>query len=301
MKRSHAGLPVWASALLALGIAQAAVPVAAQSLELYELTDRLDRLQRQVQTLQRSMSRETAPGRNTDAAAQAEIRLNEFEGLVRGLEKRIETLENDRRRDAERLDKLASDLALRLQALERGAPPATAAAPAEPGGTIIGGTTAPDAPPRPLGTIRVGDAAEPPAPAPPPSLPAGSAKEQYDYALSLTLKEADYAKAGAAFLAFIDRHPKHELTGNAYFWLGRTHFVRKEYERASYAFADGYKKFPRGPKAPDNLYNLGMSLRELGKKVEACTAFGRLLDQFPKVNRTLKNRVSRQRKRLKCG
>ena len=149
----------------------------------------------------------------------------------------------------------------------------------------------------------MGGAAQPPAPAAshPPALPAGTAKEQYDYALSLTLKEADYAKAGAAFIAFIDRHPKHELTGNAYFWLGRTHFVRKEYERASYAFADGYKKFPRGPKAADNLYNLGMSFRELGKKGEACTAFARLLDQFPKVNRTLKNRVSRQRKRLKCS
>ena len=306
MKRSLAWLAAPASALLAIGIATAPVPAAAQSLELYEITDRLDRLQREVQTLQRSVSRDAASGRTTDAAAQAEIRLNEFEGLIRGLEKRIETLENDRRRDAGRLDKFASDLELRLRTLEQGAPPPpTAAPPGEQGASIIGGTTAPDAPPRPLGTLRQGAAAPPPAAAEaapaPPVLPPGSAKEQYDYALSLTLKEADYTKAGAAFRAFIDSHPKHGLTGNAYFWLGRTHFVRKDYEGASFAFADGYRKFPRGPKAPDNLYNLGMSLRELGKKREACTAFARLLDKFPKVNRTLKNRVSRQQKRLKCS
>ena len=301
MKRSLAGLAVPASVLLALGIATVPVPAAAQSLELYEITDRLDRLQREVQTLQRSVSRDAASGRNSDAATQAEIRLNEFEGLIRSLEKRIETLENDRRRDAQRLDKLASDLELRLRTLEQGAPPSPPAAPPrEAGASIIGGTAAPDAPPRPLGTLKLGAAAAVPPPAA-PVLPPGSAKEQYDHALTLTLKEADYGKAGAAFRAFIDTHPKHDLTGNAYFWLGRTHFVRKDYEGASFAFADGYRKFPRGSKAPDNLYNLGMSLRELGKKREACTAFARLLDKFPKINRTLKNRVSRQQKRLKCS
>ncbi len=301
MKRSLAGLAVPASVLLALGIATVPVPAAAQSLELYEITDRLDRLQREVQTLQRSVSRDAASGRNSDAATQAEIRLNEFEGLIRSLEKRIETLENDSRRDAQRLDKLASDLELRLRTLEQGAPPSpTAAPPREAGASIIGGTAAPDAPPRPLGTLKLGAAAAVPPPAA-PVLPPGSAKEQYDHALTLTLKEADYGKAGAAFRAFIDTHPKHDLTGNAYFWLGRTHFVRKDYEGASFAFADGYRKFPRGSKAPDNLYNLGMSLRELGKKREACTAFARLLDKFPKINRTLKNRVSRQQKRLKCS
>ena len=306
MKRSLAGLPGPAAAVLALAIAAAPWPAAAQSLEYFQLMERIERLEGEIRTLRETMSRGATPGRTTAAAAQAEIRLNDFEGLLRGLEQRIETLENAGRRQAERLDKLASDLELRLRALEQGgATPSAGAPPGEaPAGgqtaTIIGGTTAPDAPPRPLGTIRVGAAAAP-APAAPPALPAGSAKEQYDYALSLTLKEADYTRAGAAFRAFIDRHPKHGLTGNAYFWLGRTHFVRQDYEGASFAFADGYRKFPKGPKAADNLYNLGMSLRELGKTREACTAFARLLDRFPKVNRTLKNRVSRQQKRLKCG
>ena len=303
MKQFQAGLPIPVYALVALGIAAVPMPAASQSTEFYELTDRLERLQREVQTLQRSVSRAGARGPVDAAAANAEVRLNEFEALIRGLERRIETLENERRRDAERTEKLASDLELRLRALERGAPASTAADASGEAGTenasIIGGTTAPDAPPRPLGTLKRGSAAAAVKPA--PILPAGSPKEQYDYALSLTLKEADYTKAGAAFRTFIDKHPKHALTGNAYFWLGRTYLVRKDYQNASFAFADGYKKFPRGPKAPDSLYNLGVSLRQLGKKREACTALARLLDEFPKTNPTLKKRVSRQQKRLKCS
>ena len=308
MKGFQAGLPFPAYALIALGMACVPLPAAGQSADLYELTDRLDRLQREVQTLQRTVSRGGGAGRTADSAANAEVRLTEFEALIRGLEQRIETLENEKRRESERLQKLTSDLQLRLQALEQGTPAPDAADATAAAGvrnpSIIGGTTAPDAPPRPLGTLKLRDAeaAAEPAPAPAePLLPPGSAKEQYDYALSLTLKEADYAKAGTAFRAFIDTHPKHQLTGNAYFWLGRTYFVRKDYENASFAFADGYRKFPRGPKAPDSLYNLGVSLRHLGKKREACTALARLLDKFPNVNRTLKTRVSRQRKRLKCS
>ena len=305
MKGFQAKLPIPAYAAIALGMAAVAGPAAGQSADIEELTQRLDRLQREVQTLQRSVSRGTVAGRTVESAAHAEVRLTEFEALLRGLERRIETLENDRRRDAERLEKLASDLELRLQALQGQTPvPATpgetaAGGPRNP--SIIGGTAAPDAPPRPLGTLNLRDAKAAAKTPPEPVLPAGTAKEQYDYALSLTLKEADYAKAGTAFRAFIDNHPKHSLTGNAYFWLGRTYFVRKDYENASFAFADGYKKFPKGSKAPDSLYNLGVSLRQLGKKREACTVLARLLDRFPNVNRTLKTRVSRQRKRLKCS
>ena len=308
MKGFQAGLLLPAYALIALGTVAVPVPAAGQSADLYELTDRLDRLQREVQTLQRTISRGAAAGRAADSAANTEVRLTEFEALLRGLEQRIEALENERRRDSERLEQLSSDLQLRLQALEQAAPAPdaadAAAAPGIPNPSIIGGTAAPDAPPRPLGTLKLRDAPAAAKPAPRPAaplLPAGTAKEQYDYALSLTLKDADYAKAGTAFRAFIDKHPKHQLTGNAYFWLGRTYFVRKDFENASFAFADGYRKFPRGPKAPDSLYNLGVSLRHLGKKREACTALARLLDEFPNVNRTLKTRVSRQRKRLKCG
>ncbi len=100
--------------------------------------------------------------------------------------------------------------------------------------------------------------------------------------------------------AFIDAHPKHKLTSNAHYWLGETYYVRKQFQQAAYTFADGFQKFPKSPKAADNLLKLGMSPGQLGKKKQACTAFSRLLANFPKADRNLRNRVSREQRRLKC-
>ncbi len=273
-----------------------------------ELTNRIERLQRELQTLRQTVDR------GAQFAATVEVRLGELERLIRGLEQRIESLEIVGRRAKPKLERLAADLEHRLRTLEQsGLPPSPVAGigtGAARAATIIGGTTAPDAPPRPLGTLRLTKSGQPVAPVGAPQgagaasaapvLPEGDPKEQYDYALSLILNAQDFAKAEKAFAAFIERHPEHDLAGNAYFWLGQTHFVRKDFQNAAFAFADGFQRFPRSDKAPENLYKLGTSLGRLGKTREACTAFSRLLETFPKANRTLKTRISRQRKRLKC-
>ena len=288
-------------------------PALAQSGRAGTLTDRIERLERELRTLRRAVPRGGAPTAavsNTQFAATVEIRLSEMEVLIRGLERRIESLEIAERRARSRSERVATDLEHRLRGLERGQTPpgaaagaATAPAPAPAGAaTIIGGTTAPDASPRPLGTLRLSGSGQPAAtPArPAPTLPEGGPKEQYDHALSLIRDEQDFAKAEKAFAAFIARHPKHALAGNAYFWLGQTHFVREDFQNAAFAFADGFQRFPRGEKAPENLYKLGASLGRLGKTQEACVAFRQLLETFPKAGRTLKSRIARERKRLKC-
>ena len=305
-------------------------PAYAQTTQLRDVSTQLDRLRREVQTLQRTVYRggtppaSTAPAAPTTVtptaptgfAANFEVRLSDLENVIRRLEQRVETLEVSERRNQERLEKFTSDLEVRLRNLEQGAAPpppvagnrASSKHGAANAATMTGGTRAPDAPPRPLGTLRTnkkddkGQTArsETRVASLGPALPPGNAKQQYDFALSLILNEQDFAKAENAFRAFIENHPKSNLTGNAYFWLGQTHFVRKQYEDAAFAFADGFKKFPRGTKAPENLYKLGMSLRQLGRQREACTAFSRLLDNYPKINRTLKSRIARQQKRLKC-
>ena len=336
-------LGLLACAALALN----AGPVLAQSGQLGELSDRIARLQRELQTLQqtvyrgtkpatgaaRAVARSAAPARDSGFAATVEIRLSEFETLIRGLERRIESLEVAEHRSKGRIERMAADLEHRLRNLEQGqAPPPPVADAAGTAGriggrfgggsaglatTIIGGTTAPDAPPRPLGTIRLRKSNQPGAPpatgarpaaragtqfaSTSPILPPGEPRQQYDYALSLILNEQDFAKAEKAFTAFIDIHAEHKLAGNAYFWLGQTHFVRKDFDNAAFAFADGFKKYPRSNKAPENLFKLGMSLGRLGKTREACTTFSRLLETFPQTGKTLKTRISRQRKRLKCA
>ncbi|MDE0797512.1 MAG: tol-pal system protein YbgF, partial [Alphaproteobacteria bacterium] len=131
-------------------------------------------------------------------------------------------------------------------------------------------------------------------------LPAGMPKAQYDYALSLMLKQQDFAKAETALKSFIETNPNNRLTGNAHYWLGETFYVRESYQDAAFAFAEGFQKYPKGNKAPDSLLKLGMSLDRLEKRREACTAYSRLLSTFPKAGARLKARVQREQSRAKC-
>ena len=100
--------------------------------------------------------------------------------------------------------------------------------------------------------------------------------------------------------SFIDGNPKHALTSNAHYWLGRTFFVRADYENAAFAFAEGFQKFPETKKAPANLLNLGMSLSRLGKNREACTTYTRLLRTYQDAGDSIKRRITRERRRAKC-
>ena len=166
---------------------------------------------------------------------------------------------------------------------------------------------APGAPPRPPGTIPKDLAVDAPRgpdpaakPAAEPALPAGTPQQQYDYALSLMLQKQDFARAETSLRAFVEAHPKDPLAGNAQYWLGETHFVRKNYQDAAFAFADAFQKYPKGNKAPDSLLKLGMSLGELDKRKEACTAYARLLETYPKVGPQLRGRVEREQRRSKC-
>ena len=76
--------------------------------------------------------------------------------------------------------------------------------------------------------------------------------------------------------------------------------MRKDYQKAAFIFAEGFQKFPKSPKAVDNLMNLGMSLARLEKKKEACTTFRRLLKNYSKLRGNVKRRVQREQKRLRC-
>ena len=112
------------------------------------------------------------------------------------------------------------------------------------------------------------------------TLPSGSASEQYNTAFGL-LKQADYPAAEEALRTFVQQHPNDPLAGNAQYWLGETYFARGKYADAASAFAEGYKRYPKGPKAADDLLKLGMSLGRANQKQNACVALIQLDHDFP--------------------
>jgi tol-pal system protein YbgF len=136
----------------------------------------------------------------------------------------------------------------------------------------------------------------------PPSageMPAGSASAQYNAAYGL-LKQADYPAAEEALKTFVAQHPNDALAGSAQYWLGETYYARGRYAEAASAFAEGYKKYPRGTKAADDLLKLGMSLARANQKQNACVAFAQLDHDFPNPGSSIKDHSVAEKKRLGC-
>ncbi|MDE1903268.1 MAG: tol-pal system protein YbgF [Alphaproteobacteria bacterium] len=243
------------------------------------LSDRLDRMQRDLDALQRQVYQGNpppatgqAPQASGPAALQDEDRMTRLEDQMRDLTGKVETLNNAISQLGARLDKLSSDVDMRLTTLEHGAPAGGNAPPAAPG--------------------RAPAAASANAPATTPN-------QQYQAAFAL-LRQADYPGAEQALRAFVTQHPKDALAGDAQYWLGETFYVRKNWKDAAIAFAEGYQKYPKSGKAPDDLLKLAMSLGNMGQKTNACTALQRLDHDFPQMPANVRGPATAEKHHLGC-
>lgn len=247
------------------------------------LIDRVERVERQVKTLEKSLFREElGDSRNRESAA--ERRPSPPAGRASDMELRLFALEEELQRLTGRVETLEH----RLNTIENktATAPTTPVAQSTPATTSISaddGTTS-------LGIIP----AEEGIPAQPVTV-----EDAYDSAFSL-LRQSRYEEATEAFKRLIDEHPNHPLTSNAYYWLGETYYVQKNFREASVHFAKGYQAFPKGNKAPDTLLKLAMTLGQLGKEKEACTTFDKLFNEFPTLPAAIRGRATKERKRTGC-
>jgi tol-pal system protein YbgF len=163
----------------------------------------------------------------------------------------------------------------------RGAPPAPLGqlSGTDPIGGLIG------AAPMNLGAPGTGGrAVTDPSPAPVPGVdprysaaqPPANPRDEYDAAYGYVLN-GEYELAETSFKTFIANHPTDKRIGSAQFWLGESFYVRSKNKEAADAFLKSYTQFPDGPKAPDSLLKLGLSLAALGEKKAACTTYDELL------------------------
>jgi len=230
-----------------------------------------------------------------DAGGRVEVRLQALEEQLRRLTGRLEESQHQVTVLKDRLERVQADMEVRFKEMSPAA--AAPAAPARPQGNAAA------TPPRgesTLGTLPQHEAdsikLQPPGKT---GLPGGSAKEQYDYAFNLV--RTDYAQAEVALKEFIARYPNDSLTGSAQYWLGETYYVRNDFQQAAVSFLNAYQKFPKGPKAPDSLLKLGLSLASMGKKTEGCATLAKMLKDYPQAAETLKRRATTERGKMGCG
>lgn len=134
-------------------------------------------------------------------------------------------------------------------------------------------------------------------------------QEAYDQARKL-VNLGQYEDAEKAFKDFIASYGKSPLVVNAQYWLGETYFERQDYKRSSVAFMEAYKIYRlqmkegatmnRYAKAPESLIKLIASLKELGKKQQACVSYKHLRKEFPKLPSNLERLTQESVRGLPC-
>jgi tol-pal system protein YbgF len=268
----------------------------------------------------------------TPAGTPADGMLQDLTGRVSALEQQVQTLTNQAEENSHRLmvleqqyAKMRDDTQFRLNALEgngagavppggaaqgTAAPPPPATVPGKPGSPApfgpggrkpVAGTPAPT-----MGEEANAALPPPAAAAAAPAMPTVAktgdpAEDQYMLGYALW-QQKRYGEAETQLKQVVSKYPSSKRASYAQNLLGRAYLDNGQLTDAATAFYDGYKKFPRGERAPDSLYYLGQTMTKLKKNDRACQVYDELRDVYGStLNATLKARVAQGRADAKCG
>ena len=267
---------------------------------------RLERLERQVQQVQRQVfpkgrPADTAGFSDEPAASQSSVvtldqRLDALErqmaDILRQSEEngnRLTTLQND-------LTKARADQDQRIGALEQRVSEA-AAAPA------TAQTVMPTAPtPKPPAAKPKADAT---AAATPPSTDAAATDDPGELAYSDGFHQweaGQYDQAIATLKAFTAAYPKHKRVSYANNLIGRALLDQGKARDAATVLFANYRTNSRGERAPDSLYYLGQAEMKLGQPTLACKAYAELDAVYgSKVRADLRKQVDQAKTAANCS
>ncbi len=245
-------------------------PVLAQTIAVdqFSLMARLERIERRLMALEQKLFAEGMTGA-TGSLAEYEIRLQEIENESTNLYGSVERLGHGVEALAGRMEKFAQDAEYRLQDLEGKSFDAPVSAnKKEPVG--------PSALPEKIEAFKV----------PEGTTPEAHYKKAYDFLVA----EA-YSTAEKWLNSFVEMYPEHNLTENAFYWLGEVYLVQGKTENAIIAFKDGLTAFPEGPRASGNLLKMGDSFMKIGQKHHARSAWNKLMKDYPDSSEAAKART----------
>ncbi|HKB70602.1 MAG TPA: tol-pal system protein YbgF [Thermoanaerobaculia bacterium] len=132
-----------------------------------------------------------------------------------------------------------------------------------------------------------------PRPNAPPAAAAGgpSPQQLYDTAYGDYTK-GRYELAVAGFQDYIERYPSTDLSDNAQYWVGESHFSERKFDDAIGDFDALLKRWPKSDKAAAALLKKGLALQELNRRAEAVVALQYVIHEYPGSDEA---RLARQR------
>ena len=202
---------------------------------------------------------------------------------LRTLRGEIERLRYDVESHEKRSKELYLDLDRRVQKLETA--PAAASAPYAPALPSFGnGVSAalPGTPPVLGGPGLAVDSRLNTAPA---AASSGGSDEEAAYLKAFdALKAQKYDAAIVGFKTMLDRWPQGSFADNAWYWLGESYYIKRQYKPALESFNSLLDRFPASPKVPDALFKGGLAQWELGDKTLARGTWARVVKDYPGSN-----------------
>ena len=289
--RIRLALPLLALATLSIS------PAAAQKRQPTP-EQRIDRLEKQVRQVQKSVfpkgqPADTAgfvddPAATQDAVSSVAARLDAVE---RQLSEIVRTTEENGNRVAvmeAELARLRADQDRRLRAIETGAATATETA----GETTDVTDAPPPAPKHKVETTSTGtDAFSSTDPA----------EVAYDKGFQLW-NTGKYDAAITSLTAMAKKYPDHRRVSWAYNLAGRAMLDKGQPRAAAEALLANYRRDPKGARAQDSLFYLGQALVKLNQAGQACKAYAELEDVYgASLRAPLKASLPAAKAQAKCG
>lgn len=108
----------------------------------------------------------------------------------------------------------------------------------------------------------------------------GNERQMYQDAFDL-LKAAKYKDAATGFQGYLTTYPEGQLADNAYYWLGESHYIQRDFNTALQSFGTVTQKYPTSRKIADAWLKVGYCYYELGAMDEAKAALSKTIESFP--------------------
>ena len=252
---------------------------------------RIDRLERQVQQVQRQVfpkgrPADTAGFQDDPAATQSSVvtldqRLDALEKQMADLIRQSEDNGNRLRNLESGVGQLKSDQDQRIAALEQRMNEAASAAPMQAPASTGPATPTPSKPkptgPKTAPSKKTAEAQSPAEGGPLVETAAVQDPGEDAYTQGFHLWEAgQYDQAISSLKSFTAAYPKHRRLSYANNLIGRALLDKGQPRAAAEALLANYRTNPGGERAPDSLYYLGQALMKLGQPGQACKAYAEL-------------------------
>jgi tol-pal system protein YbgF len=118
-------------------------------------------------------------------------------------------------------------------------------------------------------------------------------QEDFDRAFA-ALEQGEFLRAAELLAAFELTYTGGPLSGEVQYLRGEALFGAGDIPAAARAWLEAFSASPEGPRAPDSLYRLGLSLAELGQVPEACATLSEVSFRFPDARAATDARAAMQ-------